>query len=685
MANFIGRLGVVLGLDSAEFSRGIDAAGQKLESFSNAAEKYGKVAAVALVAAGAAALKYADDIADTAAANEVAIDSVLKLRNALANSGGSAENAGKLMASFTAQIDKAADGGFEVQQTFKKMGLSLDDLRKMDMDTMFNKAVEGLAEMTDPITRNAKAMELFGKAAKGVDFVELNEQLKAGAGVSDEQAQGIKAAADAYDMLAQAARDFSLVLATEIGPPLKSTLEYFKNIRGEGNLLAESFKVTFQTVAVVLSDVEFVIGGIYRQTQRTISLFSSFLPNTNVEGMSSRYIKEAEEARQKLDEFQRRIMGVNDGGAYRGMRNDDSQTKPAAKGNLRTVVAGIDKEAVAAEKKRKDEAEKERKRLEDAAKKQLDLELRGLDEENKQREETNRLQSEQETMYQRGNAAQAVAQELAGIALDREKERLILADQGRKMLSEDLQFAQAALEIEYKRKDAAQAITDNQTLDQEARAKAYERNNALAAQALELETKRLELAKQMREGSLADGFRNAAEATFRNASTEFERGQQVFQSVMGSMESALDNFVRTGKLNFKDFARSIIADLIAIQLKAQAMAIFKMAISAFSGSPTIPMQPGGGYADGGEPPVGRVSLVGERGPELFVPKTAGTIIPNHQLASAMGGGQTVNYNGPFIASMNAIDTQSGLQFLAKNKQSVWAAYQSANRSVPMSR
>jgi tape measure domain-containing protein len=33
------------------------------------------------------------------------------------------------------------------------------------------------------------------------------------------------------------------------------------------------------------------------------------------------------------------------------------------------------------------------------------------------------------------------------------------------------------------------------------------------------------------------------------------------------------------------------------------------------------------FADGGIPPVGRPSLVGERGPELFVPRTTGTIIP----------------------------------------------------------
>jgi hypothetical protein len=39
------------------------------------------------------------------------------------------------------------------------------------------------------------------------------------------------------------------------------------------------------------------------------------------------------------------------------------------------------------------------------------------------------------------------------------------------------------------------------------------------------------------------------------------------------------------------------------------------------------------FANGGRPPVGRPSLVGERGAELFVPDRAGTIIPNYQLGS----------------------------------------------------
>ena len=45
-----------------------------------------------------------------------------------------------------------------------------------------------------------------------------------------------------------------------------------------------------------------------------------------------------------------------------------------------------------------------------------------------------------------------------------------------------------------------------------------------------------------------------------------------------------------------------------------------------------------GFANGGRPPVGRASIVGEKGPELFVPRSAGTIVPNDRI----GGGVTNN-------------------------------------------
>ena len=50
---------------------------------------------------------------------------------------------------------------------------------------------------------------------------------------------------------------------------------------------------------------------------------------------------------------------------------------------------------------------------------------------------------------------------------------------------------------------------------------------------------------------------------------------------------------------------------------------------------------GGFFADGGRPPMGKVSMVGERGPELFVPDRPGTIVPNHAMQG--NAGSSIHY------------------------------------------
>ena len=181
--------------------------------------------------------------------------------------------------------------------------------------------------------------------------------------------------------------------------------------------------------------------------------------------------------------------------------------------------------------------------------------------------------------------------------------------------------------------------------------------------------------------------------------------QDMNSAVFNNMSSALDNFVKTGKLNFKDFARSVIQDLIAISMKAQVMSMFKgfnigsMLPTGVTASVASSM-PGdaldnmmsltGAFgtaarASGGSVMGGSTYLVGENGPELFTSDVSGTVVPNGQVGAAMSAPPGTVINGPYIANMNAIDTQSGVQFLAKNKQAVWAASQSAQRSLPASR
>ena len=55
-----------------------------------------------------------------------------------------------------------------------------------------------------------------------------------------------------------------------------------------------------------------------------------------------------------------------------------------------------------------------------------------------------------------------------------------------------------------------------------------------------------------------------------------------------------------------------------------------------------------GFANGGRPPVGRASIVGERGPELFVPDRAGTIIPNNAMGGAMNVVVNVDASGSSV-------------------------------------
>ena len=64
-------------------------------------------------------------------------------------------------------------------------------------------------------------------------------------------------------------------------------------------------------------------------------------------------------------------------------------------------------------------------------------------------------------------------------------------------------------------------------------------------------------------------------------------------------------------------------------------------------------------ADGGPVTAGRSYIVGERGPELFSPKSSGLIHPSEALAG--GGGATINFK------VEAVDAQSFNQAMHKNK------------------
>lgn len=178
---------------------------------------------------------------------------------------------------------------------------------------------------------------------------------------------------------------------------------------------------------------------------------------------------------------------------------------------------------------------------------------------------------------------------------------------------------------------------------------------------------------------LRDGFKSLG-ASIVDAFTSGKNAGEIFRSVL------LDIFKKMATKQFNQMFDLISpkgGGLLAYASGFLGGGASLSDLSAAGGGSNFGAVAASGYmADGGPVQGNEAYVIGERGPELFVPNASGTIVPNHML---MGGGQTVNYNGPYIANMQAIDTQSAAQFLARNKMSVWSANQSASRSIPQSR
>ncbi len=105
-----------------------------------------------------------------------------------------------------------------------------------------------------------------------------------------------------------------------------------------------------------------------------------------------------------------------------------------------------------------------------------------------------------------------------------------------------------------------------------------------------------------------------------------EIGDTIGSQISDALVSAIN-----GTKSLGEAAKSIVNDLANSLLKLGINTLLKTTgFGIFSNLP--------GFANGGRPPVGRASVVGEKGPELFVPSSAGTIIPNNK----MGGGVTNN-------------------------------------------
>ncbi len=157
--------------------------------------------------------------------------------------------------------------------------------------------------------------------------------------------------------------------------------------------------------------------------------------------------------------------------------------------------------------------------------------------------------------------------------------------------------------------------------------------------------------------------------TIGDAFSESFKG--IIDGSMSAREALANLFQRTAD-HFLDMA----AEMIAAQIKMQALGIFASFFGGGSfnspgaspgGSAGVSGIGGGGMVNpfgGGKARGGPVSgntpyMVGEKGPELFVPNTSGNIVPNNQLGG--GGSMNVVVNVDAKGSSASGDTGAGKQ------------------------
>ena len=126
--------------------------------------------------------------------------------------------------------------------------------------------------------------------------------------------------------------------------------------------------------------------------------------------------------------------------------------------------------------------------------------------------------------------------------------------------------------------------------------------------------------------SQVDKLKQAGDAADGLSDVFAEIGDTIGSQISDALVGAIN-----GTKSLGEAAKSIVNDLANSLLRLGINTLLKSTgFGIFSN-----LQ---GFANGGRPPVGKASVVGEKGPELFVPSTAGTIVPNNSI----GGGVTNN-------------------------------------------
>lgn len=238
---------------------------------------------------------------------------------------------------------------------------------------------------------------------------------------------------------------------------------------------------------------------------------------------------------------------------------------------------------------------------------------------------------EQQQLLRMTNEQRTVANDLIRIQKDLEGKGVQISAEQEKTLQQELERVQLLQQV-----SAALDSVRGASIDMAAAQEELSRQVAAGDITIEQATRaymELENAMLATSTSAEAGFRRGMNSIMETINDTASMVEDTLVNAFNSAEDALVEFVQTGTFNFSSLVDSILADLTRLLARQALMS----AIGAFGGGAggfaSLLGNMAGSRAAGGPVTAGGMYQINERGQELFVPKTAGTIVPAQQTAA----------------------------------------------------
>lgn len=607
------------------------------------------------------AFAYADSLGEVASANEIAVSKVLELNKALIVSGGSSESAGNILAKFSTYIQQAVDGSEDARAKLQKLGVSLDDLKNKSFEDLFDQVLEGMAGLDDRSEKTATKLAIFGKAAKSIDLKSFNENLKAVKGTQEEYSKSIEEINVKYDNLGTALSQIKLDLAVGILDALKAISNFGRNDTfinqlfngtGKPKSIADSLAL-FPTAPTTGS-----AGDADRQKNTAEFLAKEAeaqLAKAKKEGANRQLAatstdkSAAKEAENYIDKLKKQIATFGEGKAAT-LEYEASQIKLSAAQKAQSAIL------LEQIKAQEDLAEQQKRITSYTSDLSAIFALNAAE-----KTSVSILQDKLNLMTQLPEATRAAAEaelELAraaenfnsnqtaqNIGIDNEVERMNELYEAEKEATDERNkvFADSAETLKRENEDLNVALITS------------DRARARAQNDLEYQRSIERINTLVLEGDQAQELIDAETKNYELRKQQIEQTNNITKELGLTFTSAFENAVVGGQ-KFSGILKSLADDIAKLILRKKVTEpLFDAVSEGISGSGINEFFSGlfGGFkASGGSVDPSKFYVVGEQGPELFVPSGAGSIMPNSSL-----GGSAQNNNISIVVNADGSDRQ----------------------------